>query len=875
MNPLRTALLTGLLAVLAAGAATGLEPREDQDDLTREWAAFRRAQIASVAYELDFTLRENAETFDGVANLRVTLNDVRAPLSIDLDAKVLHSVTLDGVSVEHLVRRKGSFDIPAEYLSAAPMAITITYTGAYSESRNGLCHYTDPVDNHEYLHTNLEPYGAHYVFPCFNQPDLKAEFTASVTAPAAWAAIGNMPPASSDGNGPIRTTRFQTTPAISPYLFFLGAGEYQVWHDGHNGLPLGIYARASMAQYLDAGRLFAETRAGLDYFNAYFGTPYPFAKYDHVFAPELGPGAMENPGAVTMNEYMIFRGAPTNEDYRNRNNTLLHEMAHMWFGDLVTMAWWNDLWLNESFATFSAYQAQEAIGAYDGIWQRFYQTKGWAYYQDQLSTTHPIEVAVPSAQLATANFDGITYAKGASALKQLWFTVGAEAYRSGVANYFRRYAWKNATRKQFMDAISAETDLNLDTWTKRWLQTEGLASMAVEFTCENGAIANFQIHQESVNAPALSPHRTQIALFHFNGAGKLAPVEIVPTAFHDGETPLEALRGKPCPDFVYANFGDMDYGLYFLDSRSYTTILEHLPALEDPFMRRMVWGTLSAMIRQQKLRASAFMDVLLKNLPKESDPDMLAYLLGQTPSREVFLRFLAPESARRYAPRLDRMLWDGLQAAAPGTDTRLFWLDAYVGAAALEPSIPRLRSLLESTPGQPPLDQPRRWQVIRRMASLGAPDTEALVQAELKRDRTDQGERYAFSARGAVPAYEVKKAQWERLKDPKLSLSLLRSGAGSFHSELHPELTAAFAGDWFNYVLSQNWESEQHRISLWFDELMPKVYTPEFLARSREALERAALPARARRAWQEANDDIERITAIRQYDATDAGPPAN
>jgi len=863
--------LLALLVLVLPGVCPGLEPRPDKDDLPLAWAQFRRQQIESVAYDLHITLRKDAKTFDGLATITVTPPEpavvTNSPLSIDLKAASIQEVRINGALVEGVIERTGSFDIPAASIPAGPMTIVVDYTGDYSKTRDGLCHYRDPVDEREYLFTNLEPYGAHYVFPCFDQPDLKATYALTVTAPASWEVIGNSLPEDEHLDGANRITRFKKTPPLSTYLFFLGAGGYEVWRDEHDGLPLFLYARASLSKYLDTALLFKETKDGLDYFNRYFGIAYPFDKYAHVFAPELGPGAMENPGAVTMNEYMIFRGAPTTDNFRDRNNTLLHEMAHMWFGDLVTMAWWNDLWLNESFATFSAYQAQEAIGAYSGIWERFYQTKGWAYNQDQLSTTHPIEVAVPSAQAATANFDGITYAKGASALKQLWFMVGPEAYQRGVVQYFKEYAWQNATRAQFMASIEAQADLPLSTWTERWLQTAGLSSMTIEYDCDDGTIRAPVLRHRPVNAPVLSPHKTQIGLFSFNETGKLVPVATVPLRFDASDEAVSALEGMPCPDFLYPNYGDMDYGLFFLDERSFATALKHLSALEDPFMRRMVWGTLYSMVRHQQLRASVLMSMLIEQLPKETDPDMLEYLLGNRPTREVFRQFLSLESSLAVAPKLSALLWEGYEAAPPGTDARLHWLDAYVGTVVLPEDGLRLHGLL-NLEGATALDQPRRWQVIRKLAWIGDPAVEELVTAELERDPTDQGKRYAFSIRGAIPTLDAKQAQWERLKDPELPLSLLSAGAWTFFNRLYPEITEAFVDDWFAYVASRDWEAEQHRIGLWFDELMPPVYTAEFLARSQAALAESGVPPRARRAWQESNDVIERIVAIRAFDAT-------
>lgn len=868
MTPRRLIPLLAGLLLFTALDATALA-REDRDDLSQAFAEFRRAQVAEAAYEMQFTFREKAKTFDGRTTIHVTLNRTDAPLSIDLRAESLDAVYVDGARIPDIIRRNGSFDIPSRHLRAGPMAISVAYTAAYSNSRDGLCHFTDPLDGREYFYTNLEPYAAHYVFPCFDQPDIKATYTMTAEAPAAWTIIGNMPEESASETDGARITRFKTTPLLSTYLFFVGGGQYRVWRAEHNGLPMAMYARASLAPFFDAERLFDETRAGLDYFNDYFGTPYPFEKYDHVFAPELGPGAMENPGAVTMNEFMIYRGAATEEDYRSRNNILLHEMAHMWFGNLVTMAWWNDLWLNESFATFSAYQAQEAIGAYGDIWARFHQSKGWAYYQDQLSTTHPVEVDVPWAQEAIANFDGITYAKGAAALKQLWFTAGADAYREGVSEYFRRYAWKNATRAQFIASVAEAAETSLDTWTERWIRTEGLSNISVTYGCDGGAITSFEIHQTPYNAPQPSPHRTQIALFAFDEAGALKPYHTAPASYDGARTSVPELDGKPCPDFVFPNYGDMDYGLFFLDAKSLDTAREHLQAIDDPFVRRMVWGTLSHMVQHQRLRASELMDLLLQYIPKETHPDLRAYLLGNHPTRDVFRAYLPLDARLEYAPRLSGMLWTGYENAAPDSDARLHWLDAFVATASRWEDTERLRSLLNASRG---VDQPRRWSVVKSLAALGEKDAEALIAAELSSDPGDQGQRQAFAARGAIPTLAAKRAQWERLIDPELSLSLQRAGAGTFYNNLHPGLAEAFEDAWFQYVLGRDWEEEQHRISIWFGTLHPPIYTRAFLERSRAALENAALPARARRAWQESNDGIARMVAIREHEAAAQTP---
>jgi len=859
------AALAGILLffALAAPPLHAGPTREAKDDLTWEFAQFRRAQVKDIAYDLEFDFQKGARTFEGRATLHVDLNLADAPLSVDLTAESIHAIHVNGAAVTDTVRRPGSFDIPAAYLRAGGNVVEVRYTGAYSTTGMGLCHVVDPVDGKEYFYTNLEPYGAHRVFPCLDQPDIKATYSARVSAPADWRVIGNEPVASGIPDEAPNLRRIGTTPRLSTYLFFVGGGEYEAWFDEHKGTPLAIYARASLVPHVDAERLFAETKAGLDYFNDYFETPHPFTKYDHIFAPDLRPGAMENPGAVTMNESMIFRGPATADRYRSRNNTLLHEMAHMWFGNLVTMEWWNDLWLNESFATFSAYQAQAAMGAPDTVWRDFYDLKGWAYYQDQLSTTHPIETEVPSAELATANFDGITYAKGASALKQLAFFVGEEAYRRGVANYFRRHAWQNTTRSQFIGAIAEAAGTNLDGWTEAWLKTEGLSTMAVTATCEGGTLASAMLGQAPYNAPYLSPHKTQIATFRLTRSGALALERSEPLVYEGAETPIPWLAGESCPDLIYPNYGDMDYGLFFLDERSFETAMAHLSRLEDPLTRQMVWGTLFSMVRHGRLAAVEMMEVIRENLPREDDVQLLDYLVGGGHMRQLFYDFLTPAERDGFAAGLEDLLWTRLEESGPETDERLIWHSAYVRFATRPESRERLESLLADGG----LDQQRRWPIIRKLTALGTPGMKLRIATELKRDPTDQGRRETLACRAAIPNVENKHAHWKRLTDSSASAADLHAVAGAFHNALRPELTEPFTGRWLVQVLATDWEAEHHRIRTWFDPLFPRLHTPEAIAENRRALNASRVAPRARRAWREALDRAELIVAVRNHGA--------
>ncbi len=858
---MRPCLVALALLVLAPTPAFSEVPiRVDADDLSQAYAQFRRAQVREVFYELAFAFQKEASTFEGTARLHVRLHHADAPLSIDLVADSLHDVRVNGVTVNDLTRRVGSFDIPETYLRAGQNDITVHYTGAYSQTGQGLCHMVDPVDGKEYFYTNLEPYGAHRVFPCFDQPDIKARFSTTVTTPTDWRLIGNEFIVSGKPDNERYTRKLGTTPLLSTYLYFVGGGEYEAWFDTEGNVPLAIFARASLAEHVDHARLFEETKAGLDHFNRYFGTPYPFKKYDHVFAPELQAGAMENPGAVTMNENMLFRGPATAEDYRSRNNTLLHEMAHMWFGDLVTMVWWNDLWLNESFATFSSYQAQAAMGAADTVWRDFYDLKGWAYYQDQLSTTHPIETAVPSAQLATANFDGITYAKGASALKQLAFFVGDTAYQQGVVAYFQRYAWKNATRAQFIAEIAGAANVDLAEWTESWLQTEGLATVSLHLDDESTLLK-----QQALNTPRLGPHRTRIGLFSLNTSGKLVLTREETVTYDEEPLSLPWLDDTSAPDFVYPNYQDMDYGLFFLDDRSFQTALAHLAQLEDPFTRQMVWGTLFSMVRHQQLGPDRLMETLLANAPLESDSDLLQFMIGGSNASQLFYHFLSPGQRSYFAPALEALLWSGYESAPDGSDRQLIWQDAFVRLASRPETRPRLEVLLERSED----DFQRHWRILHKLVVLDTPDMEPRIVAAAERDPSALGQRYALICRVAAPRLENKESYWGLLTDPTTPTLHFRSAAGAFQSALWPELSVPFADRWLAHVRATDWESEPHRIRTWFGSLFPSITSTEGLAANRSAFAASNLSPRATRAWKEALDRAAQVVAVRNQNQVD------
>ena len=436
----------------------------------------------------------------------------------------------------------------------------------------------------------------HRVFPCFDQPDLKATYDVKVRAPSSWKLVSNAPERDSHVEGEWRTVKFERTQPFSTYLVFLGAGDFDVIaaekpvsHHGRE-IPMRLFVRKSVRRDLDKDveEIFDIVERGFRFFGEYFDYPYPFDKYDQIFVPLIGFSAMENVGAVTLTERFIYRGPQPVSVRDGRASTILHELAHMWFGNLVTMAWWNDLWLNESFATYMAALAQDLVMKNPRAWLNFHGTKGWAYWQDQLVTTHAIETSVNNTNEAFSNFDGITYGKGAASIKQLAYFTGAENFRDGLRAYFEKHAWGNSTRPDFTGAIGEAAAIDLRIWSEKWLQTAGLNRVKPIVECKGNDLHSLGLRQTPSVSNTLSPHRTAVALFTWND-GKLELGHRQSVVLEDQEVFTDPAF-KPCPDLFYANYGDNDYALYSLDPRSLEFVESHLNQVSEPLLRAMLWG---------------------------------------------------------------------------------------------------------------------------------------------------------------------------------------------------------------------------------------------------------------------------------------------
>lgn len=855
-----------------AFAATAI-PRKSDDDLTRLLAQQRKTQVKKVLYDLRFNLRKEAKGFEGFVRLDVELNRLDLPLSIDFVGKIT-KLTVNGEELKKYPARKGSFDIPQSKLKPQT-SILVEYTGEYTSEAGGFYRVKDPSDGNEYLYTDFQPYHAHHLYPCFDQPDLKGIFKLKVEAPKDWLVIHNeLVEKTEVGDEKVLTT-FRETPPLPTYLFFLGAGPYVEWKDKYGDLPLAIYARKSLEKYVDADDIMKVTKKGLKFFNDYFNYPYPFSKYAHVFIPEFAWGGMENPGAITLNEKFLFRGPVPESKIEDRVNLILHEMAHMWFGDLVTMEWWNDLWLNESFATFVASLAQDKGLGSKSTWLDFFHTKVWGYWQDQLVTTHPIEVDVPDVRTAKSNFDGITYAKGASALKQLHYFVGAEGFRNGLRNYFKTYAWSNTRREHFIQSIAQASQTDLSSWVTKWLQTAGLNRVNVSAECKDKKILSLQITQKPSSSETYSPHRTLLALYEIDD-DEFDLDETISETYDGPLTEVKLKKKIDCPDFIFPNHDDFDYALFSLDEKSLAVAPKALANIEEPLTRLMIWNILHQMVRDAELSAPKAFEIALDGLKAEENDLLLGNVIGTSHSalRDLqYLTYLDKDQRAKIAPKLEGILWDRVINAKKESSLQMTFFDFYLSVAQTPASQLKLYDLLvKNTPPEGiTLDQDRRWALIRNIARNGHTDAEKIIEQELKSDNSTSGHRNALAARAAIPLKSNKTKMWKKLlSDKNLTYSDLKEAGREIHGVNYPELSKPFLSDYFKTITQKHWDKADDVVDIYFERFYPSnLCTEETLKMSEKAFRKANhLTSIAKRAWREAEDELKRCIKVRNFQSS-------
>lgn len=847
------------------------------ENLTRAEAAERSTLIEVDGYDVDLDLTTGPDTFTSITTVVFTCHEPGADTWIDLIAPEVESITLNGRALDPAAHFDGA-RIQLTDLEPAN-ALAIRAKCAYMRTGEGLHRFVDPVDDEVYLYTQFESADARRMYACFEQPDLKAPFTLHVTAPDHWQVVSNAPTPEpvNLGQGAARWD-FAATPRIPTYITALVAGPYYAVRDSYTGefgtYPLGIFCRSSLAEHLDADDIFDLTKAGFAFFENLFGIGYPFGKYDQLFVPEFNAGAMENAGCVTFLEDYVFRSRVTDAAYEQRANTILHEMAHMWFGDLVTMSWWDDLWLNESFAEWAAHHANVHATRFTDAWTTFSNLrKAWAYRQDQLPSTHPIAADMVDLDSVRVNFDGITYAKGASALRQLVAWVGEEEFITGLIAYFTKHAWGNTRLKDLLVELEAASGRDLSEWTHEWLQTSGVNLLTPELVVdEDGAYTSVSIIQQPPSspegvAPTLRSHRVALGLYDQTPEG-LRRRDRIELDVVGERTEVPSLTGVRQPDLLLVNDDDLTFAKIRLDDRSWQTAVAHLGDLDDSLARALIWGAAWDMTRDGEVATGDYLDLVIAGVPREVEISVVQQTLRQI--RMAIDLYATPENRDGYLLRLATALQGWMTEAEPGSDRQLAFVRSFASSASTAEHLDIVDGLLSGEYELEGLsvDADLRWSLLQRLAATGRAELDR-IEAELTRDDTATGRRQAAQARASRPTPEAKELAWtDAMERADLPNAMLGATIAGFVQPDQVALLEPFRQRFFDEVV-EAWDRQTMEMGQTIAMgLYPVLLVDDTTITATDSfLARTDLNAALRRLVEEGRDSVLRAMRARAADS--------
>ncbi len=804
-------------------------------NISRAEAAERSAHLSVSKYEITLDVTRGNETFYAKSVVHFTCTKPGYETFIDAVGRSIISATLNGASVD-----VSNFDGESVFLKnlASTNELIIEIEGEYSKIGEGLQLSIDPADNEVYLYSQGETAYNRRMFPCFDQPDLKAVFETTAIAPSKWEVISNSNVKSvveADGK---KTWSFLPTPVIPSYIVVLVAGPYSHVHKDYVGsktIPMGIYARKSLAEHIDAENIFKITEQGFDYFEKVFGLAYPFEKYDQIAVVDFNWGAMENSGAVTWREEMfIFRSKVTERQYNFRASTILHEMAHMWFGNMTTMKWWDDLWLNESFAEWSSYLALDEGTDFTNGWTNFNASrKNAGYRQDQLSTTHPIATDMVDLEAVNANFDMISYAKGASVLRQLFAYVGRDNFINGLKKYFDKHAFKNTTLNDLLVEFEATSGRSLKPWVDTWLLTAGVNTLRPVLEFNGDTYSSVAIAQEAPKMPVgsteLRPHRLKVALYdNVNGEIKLRKSHELDVT--GALTSVPEFAGEKVGDLLLINDGDLTYAKIRFDDRSIETLKKDLGKIKDSLTRSLCWSAAWDMARDAEISASDFVDIAIAGLAGESEVTTVTGLGFQlTTTVELYAH---PSHRDALRSKLADACAGFLAAAAPGSDHQLQFAKMFTSFATSPEDIERIKALLDGKLPGLKVDADLRWFFLLALTDLGVYGVKE-IDAELARDKTKTGEESHAQALATIPTLAAKEAAWKIITAPESTNSIRAKSITGFQAIGQRDLIAQFVDKYFAELLviwGQGFETgstfveQMYPISVTTQETLDKSY---------------------------------------------------
>jgi len=842
------------------------------NNLSRAEAADRSAHLKVHHYDVTLDVTTGEETFYSKSKVTFACSKPGYSTFIDAVGKRLISATLNGKSIE-----ASEFTGQSLFLKdlQAENELVVEVEAIYSKTGEGLQRSVDPVDNEVYLYSQGETAFIRNMYPCFDQPDLKSTFDFTVIAPAHWEVISNNPVKNKSDVDGKKKWEFTTTPIMSTYITAVVAGPYAHVHDEYNGkkkIPMGIYCRKSLFQHLDADEIFLVTKQGFEYFERVFGLAYAFDKYDQIAVVDFNWGAMENAGCVTFREeLLVFRSKVTERMYNARANTILHEMAHMWFGNLVTMKWWDDLWLNESFAEWSSYLALVEATRFKNSWAGFNaERKNWAYRQDQLSSTHPIAADMVDIETVKANFDGITYAKGASVLHQLVAHVGRDNFIAGLQVYFAKHAYRNTTLKDLLDELEAKSGRSLDSWVATWLQTAGVNTLRPEVKLSGDTYESIAIKQEPPLIPAGStekrPHRMAVGLYDLKGdvLSRRTSVELDVA----GElTSVDKLKGEKVADLLLINDKDLSYAKIRFDQRSIETLKSHLGKLNDNLSRALCWSAAWDMLRDAEISSSDFIDIAIAGLPGEDDITTVTALGNQLSSAiEVYA---APKNRDSLREKIATVMGDLLERAKPGSDFQLQFARFFASLAHTQAQGAKIRELLDGKLNGLTIDADLRWHLLICLVERGLAGVSE-IDAELQRDNTLTGQLARERCLAAQPNLEAKEKAFKTATENfEISNWMRLSAIQGFARPLHRDFHAKFIDRYFGLILNiyntKSYEDSSNIIDLLFPSY---VVSNETLAKTDAWLTSTGKDAHPtlRRHVLEAKDSLVRALKVQAVD---------
>jgi aminopeptidase N len=846
------------------------------ENLTRIEAQERKALVEVESYDIELDLTTGPTTFRSTTTVRFTAS-AGASTFIDAITAEVHSVVLNGSELGAGVADGARIRLDG---LAPENELVVVADFAYTNTGEGLHRFVDPVDGEVYLYTQFEVPDSRRVFAVFEQPDLKATFRFTVTAPEAWQVVSNSPTPEPErlGNGSA-VWHFEPTPRISSYITALVAGPYEVVRseltssDGRT-IPLGVFARKSLFGYLDADYIFDITRRGFAYFEEKFGYPYPFAKYDQLFVPEFNAGAMENAGAVTFTETYVFRSKVTDAIKERRVVTILHELAHMWFGDLVTMKWWNDLWLNESFAEWASTIATAEATEWTNAWATFQaMEKSWAYRQDQLPSTHPVVADIRDLDDVQVNFDGITYAKGGSVLKQLAAWVGIDAFFAGVGAYFRAHAYGNTELADLLRELERSSGRDLSAFSSQWLETAGVNTLKPEIeTDDAGVITAFRIRQSApAEHPVLRQHR--IAVGFYEPASEAADAPLVRVHRHEFDlaaaesSEVPELVGHRKPALVLLNDDDLAYAKIRMDEGSFQVAISALSRIADPLARALVWGSAWDSTRDGEIAGRDYVQLVLGNIGPETESTTMRLSLTQLV--QTARLYVDPTTREATIREVGDRLWQLAQDAAPASDAQFQFVKFFANIASTTDHAAVLQGLRDGSIALDGLeiDTDLDWELLEGLVLVGAAG-ELEIAAALEKDDTANGQQAAARARATIPTVEAKEAALvAALNDQTISNVVLRNMALGYTHTNDPSTLAPLVPLYFESI-RRVWDERSFQLAQYIVHgfYPATLATAELVDTTRAWLDANAEPAALRRMVVEELAGVERALAAQERD---------